>query len=69
MKVFDKRPVIILENTVSEQQRVNMNKTLQAYCHSPLPVWDVAANASESGEDTVVACDSPVGILIVNSKH
>ena len=39
------------------------------YCHSPLPVWDVAANATESGEDTLADCDSPGGTLIVNSKH
>ena len=38
-------------------------------CHIALPVWDVAANASELGEDTVAFCYSPGGTSIVNSNH
>ena len=44
-------------------------KKLEGRCHSPLPVWDVAANAWESGADTVAACDSPGGTLMVIFKH
>ena len=38
-------------------------------CHSPLPVWDIAANASESGEDTASACDSPNGIFKILTSN
>ena len=37
-------------------------------CHSPLPIWDAAANTLESGQGTVAACDSPGGTSAVKFK-